>query len=86
MNFPKGILVHVQAKGWFGDIMMADKLANVWGLQPAVLLWDKSLFVLDAFRCHKSDNIKQLEDQPQHNTSNYMPWYDLHAAAPSCLH
>lgn len=54
--WPKGIIVRCQAKGWMDDTLMMDWLKTVWSRRPGSSR--RSLLVLDAFRCHKSENFK----------------------------
>ena len=59
MTWPKGVIVRCQDHGWMDNDLMIDWVKNVWGKRPGGLR-QKSLLVLDAFRCHKSDYIKTL--------------------------
>ena len=51
--------VRCQDNGWMDDTQMVDWVKNVWGKCPSGL-HKKSLLVLDAFRCHKSDRMKEM--------------------------
>ena len=42
------------------DALTVDWIKTVWGKRPGALLKKKSLLVLDAFRCHKSENVKEM--------------------------
>ncbi|CAC5369508.1 unnamed protein product [Mytilus coruscus] len=57
--FPKGLIVQVHQNGWFDDRITKDWLTRVWGRRPGAGL-SRSLLVLDAFRCHKSEEVKTL--------------------------
>jgi hypothetical protein len=71
LPFPKGVIVQVQEKGWFDDKIMRDWLQRVWGKRPGAGL-SCSMLVLDAFRCHRTQNLKtQLEEQ--HTDSSIIP-------------
>jgi hypothetical protein len=58
LPFQKGIIVQVHEKGWFDDRITKDWL-RVWQRRPGAGL-TRSMLVLDAFRCHRSDNVKLL--------------------------
>jgi len=58
MKFPKGIHVRVHPKGWMDENLMLDWLKTVWGRRQDGHL-QRSLLVLDAFRCHRMPSIKQ---------------------------
>ena len=57
LPFLKGIIVQVHEKGWFDDRITKDWLQRVWQRRPGLT---RSMLVLDAFRCHRSDNVKSL--------------------------
>ena len=59
VTWPKGMIVRCQDHGWMDKNLMIDWVKNIWGKHPGGLR-QKSLLVLDAFRCHKSDYIKTL--------------------------
>jgi len=59
LPFPKGIIVQVHEKGWFDDKITKDWLQRVWQRRPGAGL-TRSMHVLDAFRYHRSDNVKSL--------------------------
>lgn len=58
MAFPKGAEVRCQDKGWMDDNFVADWVASVLQKRPEDLS-EKSLLVLDTFRCHKSPAFKE---------------------------
>ena len=47
------------ANGWMDEKLTTDWVKTVWGQRPGALS-NKSLLILDAFRCHKSNKIKKL--------------------------
>jgi hypothetical protein len=57
LPFLKGIIVQVHEKGWFDDRITKDWLQRVWQRRPGAGLI-RSILVLDAFRCYRSDNVK----------------------------
>ena len=57
LPFPKGIIVQVHEKGWFDDRITKDWLQRVRQRRPGAGLI-RSMLVLDAFRCYRSDNVK----------------------------
>ena len=60
VTWPSGVVVRCQDKGWMNDALTVDWIKTVWGKRPGALLKKKSLLVLDAFRCHKSQNVKEM--------------------------
>ena len=58
ITWPEGVHVRCQEKGWMDDNLVKDWLRTVWGRRPGALT-KKSLLVLDAFRCHKTDMVKK---------------------------
>lgn len=71
-TWPKGVIVRCQDKGWMDDALTADWVKNVWGKRPGALT-KKSLLVLDAFRCHKSDHVKQILKEDYRTTLTIIP-------------
>ena len=65
--FPPGIIVRVQEKGWMNDSLMKDWVKCVWGKRNGGLRRKRSLLVLDAFRCHRSEFMKDILTS-EHNT------------------
>ena len=59
VKWPEGILIRCQDKGWMDDTLMRDWIKNVWGKRPGGYT-KRSLLVLDSFRCHKSDDIREV--------------------------
>ncbi|XP_056407556.1 uncharacterized protein LOC130300905 [Hyla sarda] len=58
-NIPRGVHVHVHPKGWMDEEGMKLWLKNVWGKRPGASLRKPCLLVLDAFRSHLTETIKQ---------------------------
>ena len=54
------------------DMLMVDWVKNVWGKRPGGLR-KKSLLVLDAFRCHKSDRMKEMLKEEYRTTLTIIP-------------
>ena len=65
VEFPTGIIVRFQQKGWMDDALFRDWIDIVWASRPGgKIKKDNSLLVLDAFRCHRSeDQLKHLKKQ-----------------------
>jgi hypothetical protein len=57
MNFPTDVEIRVQGKGWMDETLVLDWLKTVWGKMPNSR--DKSLLVLDSFRCHRMPSIQK---------------------------
>lgn len=55
---PKGIHVRVQDKGWMDSKLMHDWLEVVWKCRPGGLLRKRCLLVLDSFRGHIEESVK----------------------------
>lgn len=60
MEFPRGVCIRVHPKGWMDEHLMIDWLKTVWGRRPGGLLRNRSLLVLDAFRCHRMPVVKNI--------------------------
>lgn len=56
-NFPRGIHIRAQAKGWMTAELMVDWIRTVWGRRPGALLLP-SLLVVDSFRGHLVDSVR----------------------------
>lgn len=57
--FPKGVIVRAQEKGWMNDDLVLDWVKCVWQNRPGALLAKRSLLVLDSFRGHLTDKVKE---------------------------
>jgi len=57
-KFPAGVIVRVQEKGWMDDNLTMDWIKNVWDKRPGALV-NRGMLVLDSFRCHKNDEVKE---------------------------
>lgn len=61
-NFPSGIHIQAQEKGWMSPDLTADWVCTVWGQRPGALILP-SLLVLDSFCRHLGENIRwELEE------------------------
>ena len=60
-EFPPGVIVRNHEKGWMDEALTVDWIKSVWGKRPRAD--KKSLLVLDAFRCHKTDKTKRALKQ-----------------------
>jgi len=56
--FPKDVIVRAQEKEWMTEEMMLEWLKIVWGRRPRAFLNQPSMFVLDAFKGHLTDSVK----------------------------
>lgn len=59
VTWPTGIIIHCQDKGWMDDSLTKDWIKTVWAKWPGSMT-HKSLVVLDSFRCHKSEAVKEI--------------------------
>jgi len=55
--FPKDVIVTAQEKGWMTEELM-EWLKTVWGRRPRAFLNQPSMLVLDAFKGHLTDSVK----------------------------
>ena len=84
-EFPPGVIVRNHEKGWMDETLRLDWIKSVWGKRPGAD--KKSLLVLDAFRCHKTDKTKRALKQIEgHNASHNSRGNDQHFTAPQCQH
>ena len=58
-EFPPGVVVHWNEKGWMDEDACTIWLEKVWGLRPGHLRHPKSLLVWDHFAAHLTDGIKR---------------------------
>ena len=58
LHFPKGIIVRVHEKGWMDESLMKEWLRLVWGRRQNTR--QRSLLVLDSFRCHRTESVKNI--------------------------
>ena len=58
-DFPKGIIVHVNPKGWMDEEGCKIWLRKVWQQRPEGLQNTKSLLVWDMFRSHQVKSVKK---------------------------
>ncbi|QQP49044.1 Pogo ele1 orf1-h 1e-40-j 4, partial [Caligus rogercresseyi] len=57
---PAGIIVRAQEKGWMDTELVVDWLKVVWGRRPGALTKKRNMLVLDAYRGHLMEPVKQL--------------------------
>lgn len=60
VQFPKGLHVAVQENGWMEKNLMIDWVKKVWQRRPGGLLRRPSLLVLDSFRGHLMQEVKDV--------------------------
>ena len=58
LSFPKGVFVHVNAKGWMDEEGIKLWIQNVWNRRPNAFKNCHSLLVWDMFKPHLSTGIK----------------------------
>lgn len=58
-NFPAGVVVHVQARGWMDEAGCLKWIKEVWNQRPGALRRPKALLVWDMFRSHLVENVRQ---------------------------
>ncbi|KAM7313092.1 pogo transposable element with KRAB domain [Ixodes scapularis] len=58
VTFPKNVFVRVRPKGWMDTDLMIDWIDSVWRKRPGANLGVRAMLVLDSFRCHISDRVK----------------------------
>jgi hypothetical protein len=63
--FPSGIFVRVNAKGWVNENEMMWWVENIWSKRTVDSSNPNSLLVLDSFRGHLVDSIKQKLHEKQ---------------------
>jgi hypothetical protein len=56
--FPKDVIVRAQQKGWMTEELMLERLKIVWSRRPEAFLNQPSMPVLDAFKGHVTDSMK----------------------------
>ena len=59
-NFPAGVVVRNQPKGWMDESGVLLWINKVWGNRPGGLWKERSLLVWDAFRAHLTDLPKTV--------------------------
>jgi hypothetical protein len=57
-SFPKDVIVRAQEKGWMTEELMLEWLKIVWSHRTGAFLNQPSMFVLDAFKGHVTDSVK----------------------------
>lgn len=58
-EFPKGIVVAANEKGWINDEMMCQWIEKVWRRRKNSFFNPKSLLILDAHKAHKTERVKK---------------------------
>ncbi|KAM7295747.1 pogo transposable element with KRAB domain [Ixodes scapularis] len=56
--FPSNVIVRVHPKGWMDTDLMVDWIDFVWRKRPGADLAVRSMLVLDSFRCHITQRVK----------------------------
>jgi hypothetical protein len=58
-EFPDGVIIRANAKGWMNEDEMSWWVENVWTQRASRASNPKSLLVLDAFTAHRTDTVKR---------------------------
>jgi len=56
--FPKDVILRAQKKEWMTEELMLEWLKIVWGRRPRAFLNQPSMLVLDVFKGHLTDSVK----------------------------
>ena len=56
--FPKDVIIRAQEKGWMREELTLEWLEIVWGCRPRAFSNQPSMLVLDAFKGHLTDSVK----------------------------
>ena len=67
VKWSAGIIVRCQEKGWMNENLIQDWVKTVWAKRTGGLT-KKSLLVLDAFRAHRSKEIKRKVSEDHRTT------------------
>lgn len=59
IKFPENMVVRVQPKGWMDTDLMIDWIDSVWRKRPGANLGMRAVLVLDSFRRHVTDRVKE---------------------------
>ena len=62
-EFPEGVIIRANAKGWMNEDEMGWWIENVWTQRARRTSNPKSLLVLDAFSAHRTDTVKRRIDR-----------------------
>ena len=57
-SFLKDVIVRAQQKGWMTEELMLEWLKPVWSRKPGAFLNQPSMLVLDVFKGHLTDSVK----------------------------
>ena len=58
-KLPSGIVVRVQQNGWMTEDLFMEWLKTVWFRRPGALLRPRSMLIIDSFRVHLTDSVKE---------------------------
>lgn len=58
VTFPRGVIVRANEKGWMDTDLVIDWIDSVWRKRPGAGLGLRSMLVLDAFKCHLDQRVK----------------------------
>lgn len=57
-NFPKGVEICVNEKGWMNKEIMISWLQSVWQKQKNSFFHPKAFLIMDLMKAHLSENVK----------------------------
>lgn len=57
-NFPKDVIIRAQKNGWMTGEIMEDWAKSVWNKRPGALRNPRNMLVMDAFKGHLTDPLK----------------------------
>ena len=58
-EFPDGVIIRANAKGWMNEDEMSWWVENVWTQRASRASNPRSLLVLNAFTAHRTDTVKR---------------------------
>src|SRR5207244_7097116 len=58
-EFPDGVIIQANAKGWMNEDEMSWWVENVWTQRASRASNPRFLLVLDAFTAHRTDTVKR---------------------------
>jgi hypothetical protein len=56
----KGVITQAQESGWMDQALVLDWINRVWQKRPATLLILRSMLILDSFRGHTTEEVKNI--------------------------
>ena len=72
-EFPDGIVVHVQKKGWVDTPGMHIWAEKAWQLRPVNFFNKTSLLIWDSFSAHLNDDVRKMLKREHSTTTAVIP-------------